>query len=161
MKLKDCWIIGMAALVLLAGCGGRGGDRRGTGGSAHCTQNPLGYCYCDDTTVFDAGIAQCTPASVGEHAICCEGSGSCSCRPITCGIESSGNCLCGSLLPAFTGGMTSCTGTATTCCTQDTGYCYCEDGCEMRFGNRIVSSCDITSDTIVCDSGDTQVSFCE
>jgi hypothetical protein len=57
--------------------------------------------------------------------------------------------------------MTSCTGTATTCCTSDTGYCYCEDGCGMRFGSRVVPSCDITTDTAACLSGETQVSSCE
>jgi hypothetical protein len=65
------------------------------------------------------------------------------------------------LLPPFPGGRTSCTGTATTCCTTGNHYCYCQDGCEMQFGSRIVDSCDLFTDTVMCDTGDTQVSACE
>jgi hypothetical protein len=171
MGIGGCRVIGLGALVLLAGCGGGGGgrddagshdDAASSGGGAHCMLDSLGVCACDDTRVYDGGLAQCTEASVGGHGICCQGSGRCTCRPISCGISTAtGDCTCGSLLPAFSGGRTSCTATASTCCTQDTHYCYCEDGCEARFGNRIVSSCDLTTDTVMCGSGETQVASCD
>lgn len=69
-------------------------------------------------------------------------------------------CLCGLGFSHDTV-VASCDGTAPTCCTQDTGYCYCEDGCELRFGNRPVTSCGPSTEAARCSSGETQVSSCE
>jgi len=99
----------------------------------------------------------CSQLGVGDTAICCRRDAHCHCYPVRCGISVGGDCACG---VGFPDQFDSCTGTASTCCTQDTGYCYCEEGCEKRFENRVVSSCDKTTQTVTCD-GDEKVSSCE
>jgi hypothetical protein len=47
------------------------------------------------------------------------------------------------------------------CCTQDTGYCYCEDGCINRFGNHSVGSCDLATAPLRCITGSMEVDGCE
>ena len=98
---------------------------------------------------------------MGEHGLCCQGENDCRCQPVECGISSiHGDCVCGAgmYIDSFMG---SCEGTASTCCTQNTGYCYCEDGCENRFESMVVSSCDRTTFTARCSAGQTQVSACQ
>jgi hypothetical protein len=99
----------------------------------------------------------------GDRAICCRGGSYCFCDRVRCGISaSSGLCRCGLLdVSALASMVGSCDTMASTCCTQDTGYCYCEEGCEMRFGNRLVGSCDTSTEAATCGSSETQVASCE
>src|SRR5258708_23388229 len=102
----------------------------------------------------------CNENGVGERGICCQAAGSCRCIPVHCGISSfSGVCLCGAD-PLISSTVASCTGTASTCCTQDTGYCYCEEGCQDRFENRLVTSCELTTSAATCNDSETRVSSC-
>jgi hypothetical protein len=41
------------------------------------------------------------------------------------------------------------------------GYCYCEDGCDQRYGNVAVSTCDVASAPFHCDSGQEEADNCE
>lgn len=103
----------------------------------------------------------CEESSVGESALCCRGEDYCHCEPVLCGISvGTERCICG-VGVAFETLVTSCDDNGQTCCTQDTGYCYCEDGCEQRFGNRVVSSCNRDTDTATCYEEETPVRSCE
>ena len=105
----------------------------------------------------------CDENSVGDRGSCCQGSDDCYCSAIYCGIDRvDGLCLCGfPVSPETHIIVDSCTATASMCCTQDTGYCYCEDECINRFANRTVGSCDLTTSTVVCYEDEVQVASCE
>lgn len=135
----------------------------GCGSGEPCAEDGEAGCVCRveprDSDVEFAGT--CDEAGVGERGICCQGDDYCRCEPVRCGISSiNGNCACGVGLFLDTL-MGSCEGTAPTCCTQDTGYCYCEDGCEARFGNRLVPSCDLSTNTISCFADEIRVASCQ
>ncbi len=121
------------------------------------------WCICgaDRPSSAPDFAGTCNASAVGERGICCKSAKRCSCAPVRCGIDSSdGFCMCG-IDPYVSRFVGSCTATATTCCTQDTGYCYCEAGCEKRFANRVVSTCELTTPTAACDSGEVEVESCQ
>ena len=153
------------AIAFAPGCSGGSGDDPdgGGGGSSACAQDDVTcICFDEPRDITNPFEGTCDENAFGaDPGICCRGPSACRCEPVRCGISgSTGNCLCGigAILSSTTA---SCDGTASTCCTQDTGYCYCEEGCEGRFGNRLVSSCDAATDTAVCQFGDTRVPSCE
>ena len=135
----------------------------GSTASEPCAQYGEVGCVCrDEPREGDVAFqGTCSAAGMGTRAICCRGSDYCKCMPVQCGISSiSGNCLCG--VDVFLESLVaSCTGTAATCCTQDTGYCYCEDGCESRFANYLVDTCDLSTSTATCSSDELPVSNCQ
>lgn len=119
-------------------------------------------CACRDKLSADevAFTGTCDENGVGKRGICCQGDTSCYCLPVSCGVRvSDGICMCGIGSPGDYS-VETCDGTASTCCTQDTGYCYCEEGCQNRFANRLVDSCNITTTTATCEYGP-QVTSCE
>lgn len=149
-------------MVVASACGSE--DSNGaTPESGRCAQWGDNGCICR-TEPREGDVAfngTCDQSGVGEPSVCCKSKDSCHCEAVQCGISSiGGECLCG-IGVSFDNLVDSCTGTATTCCTQDTGYCYCEDGCENRFANRVVSSCDRTTSAATCSSGETEVSSCQ
>lgn len=154
----------LAGLVLLSGCAD---DRGGSGGA--CFEDAEEGCICAENSLESEVRFEgtCSPAGVGQPAVCCEGTNTyygdyCRCEPVRCGITSDGLCLCGvGVWFNFIRSVDSCTGTAPTCCTQDTGYCYCEEGCERRFANRVVGDCDLTTNTAVCPSHEFDVGSCQ
>ncbi len=120
-------------------------------------------CVCRDTRYDDdvpfPGV--CDEASVGVRGLCCQGEGYCNCEAVLCGISASnGFCLCG-VGVGFETLVASCDGAAGTCCTQDTGYCYCEDGCEQRFSSRIVTTCNQNTTAATCEENEIQVTSCQ
>ena len=130
--------------------------------SSVCVESGDG-CSCRDerrdTDVPFGGT--CNESAFGGPGLCCQGTNYCNCEPVLCGISSiDGVCLCG--VGVFLDStVASCDGTAGTCCTQDTGYCYCEDGCQDRFANRIVSSCNQDTSAATCSDTEVQVPSCE
>lgn len=103
----------------------------------------------------------CEASSVGEPSLCCSGDGYCHCEPVLCGFSvGSGTCICG-VGVAFDFLVESCDDIAQTCCTQNTGYCYCEDGCEQNFGSYLVSSCNQNTPTASCYDDEVRMAGCE
>jgi hypothetical protein len=158
----------LVALVSMSGCGSESND--GTVGAdgavaanGACAEAGDEGCICraqprEGDVEFQE---RCSEAGVGERGLCCQGDNYCRCEPVKCGISSiSGMCVCG-VGVFLSSTVASCDGTAGTCCTQDTGYCYCKDGCENRFANRIVTSCDMSTSAATCSDGETQVSSCQ
>ena len=157
MSRRCLGLVGLVSLSI-AGCVGD----PAAGGT--CAVDGTRGCVCrmepDPGDVPFAGV--CNEAAFsGERTFCCRGSTYCFCEPLRCGIASDGVCLCGISLFDERTIVASCDGTASTCCTQDTGYCYCEEGCERRFGNRLVASCNTPTDTARCSSTETRVTSCE
>lgn len=119
-------------------------------------------CTCGDEAVQSSKPpypSKCSRQAIGGHSICCKGKTFCKCEMARCGT-SGGNCMCGSGISLSTD-VTSCTATASMCCTQDTGYCYCEDGCNKRFASAVVGTCDVSSAPLRCDTGLQEVESCE
>lgn len=146
-------VAGLSALALVSGCA----DQRA------CAEYGEEGCICRmepaDSDVEFAGT--CDESGVGERGVCCQGDDYCRCEPVRCGISAiNGNCACGVglFLSSIVG---SCDGTASTCCTQNTGYCYCEDGCQDRFANRTVFSCNAATETATCRDGELRVASCQ
>ena len=135
------------------------------GGSGGCAEYYEGcICRLEPFSSEPPFAGTCSEAEVGDRAICCQGSDYCNCEPVLCGISNyDGNCLCGvGVAFDFSRFVASCDGTDTTCCTNDTGYCYCEDGCEARFGSRLVASCNESTAPLSCDPDyEVRVSSCE
>src|SRR5512145_665452 len=107
-------------------------------GKGNCWESADG-CACgverpSDATAF---TGTCDENGVGDRGICCKSETSCFCLPVRCGMASDGVCECGLGTPGAYA-VATCDGTASTCCTQDTGYCYCEEGCQNRYANRVV-----------------------
>lgn len=158
MKQHLFVLVGLVTMVLVEGCA----DTRTSGPG--CAVDGDWGCICrsearEDDVPFEGTCAE--SGFGGERAICCQGEDYCRCELVQCGISAiSGLCLCGVGAPLSTL-VGSCDGTASTCCTQDTGYCYCEDGCESRFANRPVSSCNAATETASCATYETPVSSCE
>jgi hypothetical protein len=123
-------------------------------------------CSCGDDAVASGRPSyptRCTAAALSGNSICCKSATSCRCAPAQCGTSISGSCACGAFLPLY-GAVNACTGTASMCCTQDTGYCYCEDGCDKRFSSHSVgSSCAPSNAPLRCSesAGETEVQGCE
>ncbi len=158
--------VGLTGLALASACGSDSSPGSGLGsgsGRSTCVVLNDDGCICgaeprEDDVDFQG---MCDENGVGERGVCCKRGDRCKCEPVQCGISSiGGDCLCGAglLLDSIVG---SCEGTASTCCTQDTGYCYCEDGCMNRFANRLVGSCDMSTSAATCPDGEEQVSSCQ
>jgi hypothetical protein len=158
METKLFAALTVVSLVLVIGCS----DTRSLGGG--CAVDGDWGCICradpwEGETPFDGTCA--VSGFGGERAICCQGDDYCRCELVRCGISAvTGLCLCGvgAILDSVVG---SCDGTASTCCTQDTGYCYCEEGCQNRFANRPVGTCNAGTDTATCGTFETRVTSCE
>lgn len=121
-------------------------------------------CLCDaDPREDDVPFGRrCDLSAFGAvPTVCCQRASSCYCEPVRCGITDDGACLCGVGIFGLRTIVDSCQGMASTCCTYDTGYCICEDGCEEQFESREVLFCDTTTDTAVCPSDSTPVPSCE
>lgn len=149
--------------VILAALAGAGCSSSSSESDTSACWTSGSSCVCGaerPTTAVDFN-GTCNESGLGDRAICCQTDSSCYCMPVTCGISAvDGVCLCGvGTLNATL--VASCDGTASTCCTQDTGYCYCEDGCQDRYANRVVDSCNLATTAATCDEGETQVSSCE
>jgi hypothetical protein len=147
-------------VLLVIGCSNGGAH-------GHCYADYDSECFCpmEARTGAVEFEGTCNTSAFGGRTVCCRGTSYCRCEEVLCGISAvDGACLCG-IGVTLTRTVSSCTGTAPTCCTQDTGYCYCEDGCELRFGNRVVASCDLSTDTARCQVDDviheTSVTSCE
>jgi hypothetical protein len=156
-------VVGLATLVSFWGCGSDSDAGSGPGSKATpCWKSDNG-CRCGTDRPVDAVefSGTCSEGGVGKAGICCQYDDYCQCRTVECSIDSvDGICLCGLTPNSGDVVVESCTDRAKTCCTQDTGYCYCEDGCENRFANRVVPSCDRTTTTVSC-SGAPRVVSCQ
>jgi hypothetical protein len=157
MKRLGIVLLGLSAFILAGACSSNS-DSAG----ANCwVSGPSNLsCSCGQERPMNAVSFKgtCNEGGVGARGLCCQGHDYCSCRPVTCGITGDGSCTCGIL---GVDGLASCTGTASTCCTQNTNYCYCEEGCQSRFANHLVNSCDRTTSTVTCDDDETRVASCE
>ena len=147
---------GISALVLIGACSS-------DSGGAHCWTGG-DYCVCGGERPPDAADfpGACDANAFGARALCCKGKESCECAKVLCGVGTDGSCVCGLVVSSSSYHIVdSCTGTASTCCTQDTGYCYCEEGCQNRFANHVVSDCDAHTTTATCYDDETQVTSCQ
>jgi hypothetical protein len=157
--------VGVLALVSMSGCSSDSADGAddADGADGACAKLGDEGCICRTESREDDVKFQgtCSEGGVGDRGVCCRGDDYCRCEPVKCGISSiGGDCVCG-VGVFLSSTVASCDGTAGTCCTQDTGYCYCEDGCENRFANRIVSSCNVSTSAATCGDGETPVSSCQ
>lgn len=124
-------------------------------------------CYCGDDAAQSTDPlfpSSCSRQGLGGHSICCKGAKYCQCRKAQCGRDSATSCTCGVVDVELSSKSDSCTGTASMCCTDDTGYCYCEEGCDKRFGSRSIgTTCDLATAPLRCsaDFGETEVDACE
>ena len=154
--MRKLFAVSVAASVWIVGCANDSGG--------NCVVNGDGGCLCGVTPFPDDVPFERTcdeSAFGGRPTVCCREDDVCACEPVQCGSEADGTCICGVGIITERRIVASCDGTASTCCTQDTGYCYCEEGCERRFGSRVVLSCNQTTDTARCSTGQTQVASCE
>lgn len=115
----------------------------------------------------DSGGSSQTGGTSSGEGLCCKdnASGSCDCKPIQCGLSAvGGSCVCGRDMH-ISNELESCSDTAAMCCYTDTGYCYCEDGCDQRFGSYFNgTSCEPSDYSINCGgmySGLVEVDSCQ
>lgn len=132
------------------------------GASSLCVEWGNGCACGSERSNDDVPFAgTCNETAFGERGVCCQREEYCYCEPVLCGISAvNGLCVCG-IGVYFDSLVASCDGTAGTCCTQDTGYCYCEDGCDARFANRIVASCNSMTAPATCSDYEVEVPSCE
>ena len=161
-----------AGLALLAACGSAGSSASSVTESQCRASDDNGGevvlvagCWCGEDAVASSHpkySGTCSEAGVGGLAICCKSSTSCACHRVRCGPSSvDGTCVCGLGL-GIESDQTTCAGTANDCCRTDTGYCYCENGCQNRFASySIGSSCEMTDAILECDFGEQAVDSCE
>jgi hypothetical protein len=163
MKPIGVVAVGLAVLASFSACGSDSdGTSASKSGMSMCWESDEG-CECGPdrpaTAVTFSGT--CSATDLAEHAYCCKRDDTCVCDPVQCSVGTDGVCLCG--LSPRPGDIVveSCSDRAQTCCTQDTGYCYCEDGCEKRFANRVVATCDRATNTVDCGDYWARVDRCE
>jgi hypothetical protein len=150
-KLTSALVASVFALFVVGACGTTASPNPVSQCRARETQGGQavtgGGCVCG--TAADQAMPTyptlCSNAAVGGNAICCKSATSCSCVPAQCGYTIGNSfCACGSGI-FFSSKETTCTGKASMCCTQNTGYCYCE----------------APSAPLMCPPGATQVLTCE
>jgi hypothetical protein len=156
MKYLAIFVALSAGLILSQACDSNSDSRNG-----NCWQSG-DSCACGNERPSDAiaFAGTCDEKGFGERGICCKSEASCFCLPVSCGIASDGICECGLGTPGLYA-VDTCEGTASTCCTQDTGYCYCEEGCQNRYANRVVSSCNQMTSAATCGDYGSQVTSCQ